>query len=70
MIEEFTLTEREIEVLNYTKSGKNNRAIADLMCISLYTEKVHMCSIFKKLNVHDRTEAVVKAIRLGIIDLY
>ena len=70
MIKEFTLTEREIEVLNYAKSGKDNNAIADLMSISIHTSKVHMRSILRKLNAKTRTEAVIKAIQLGIIDLY
>ena len=70
MIEEITLTEREIETLNYAKLGKDNHSIADLMYISIYTVKVHMKSILRKLNVKTRTEAVIKAIQLGIIDLY
>jgi len=70
MIEEITLTETEIEVLNYAKFIKDNHIIADLMCISIYTVKVYMSSILRKLNVKTRTEAVIKAIQLGIIDLY
>ena len=70
MIKEFTLTEREIEVLNYAKLDFENQSIANLMCISIYTVKVHMKSILRKLNVKTITEAVIKAIQLGIIDLY
>jgi len=70
MIEEITLTKREIEAVNYAKLGKDNKTIADLMCISIHTSKVHMKSILRKLNAKTRTEAVIKAIQLGIIDLY
>ena len=70
MIEEITLTEREIEVLNYVKLDFENQSIANLMRISIYSVKVHMKSILRKLNVKTRAEAVIKAIQLGIIDLY
>ena len=70
MIKKFTLAEREIEALNYVKFGKDNHAIADLMDISIYTVKAYISSILRKLNAKTRTEAVIKAIQLGIIDLF
>ena len=60
----------KIEVLNYAKLDFGNQSIANLMRISIYSVKVHMKSILRKLNVKTITEAVIKAIQLGIIDLY
>lgn len=63
------LSEREIAVLRNVAEGKANKEIAWLLAISEDTVKAHMRSIFSKLNVGDRTEAVTSAIRRGIIDL-
>ncbi|MEI3606073.1 response regulator transcription factor [Pseudogracilibacillus sp. SE30717A] len=56
-------TKREGEVLQLLTDGKSNRHIADLLNISEKTVKNHVSSLFKKMNVHDRTQAVVMAIR-------
>ncbi|MBD2167967.1 response regulator transcription factor [Calothrix membranacea FACHB-236] len=64
-----TLTPREIEVLGMLGSGLGNRAIAKQLHISEHTVKFHISSIFQKLGVSTRTEAVSVGIRLGLIML-
>lgn len=63
----FHLTNREREILNLIASGYLNKQIAKLMNITEQTAKNHITNIFKKLEATNRTEAVIKAIRLGII---
>lgn len=55
------LTEREHEVLLLMAQGKTNQAIADELYISLKTVKTHVSNILSKLEVQDRTQAVVYA---------
>ncbi len=64
---EFNLTPREIEVLVRLGSGLGNKAIAQALQISEHTVKFHISSIFQKLDVSTRTEAVALGIRLGLI---
>lgn len=64
-----TLTPREIEVLEMLGSGLGNKAIAKRLHISEHTVKFHLSSIFQKLAVSTRTEAVTVGIRLGLIML-
>jgi two-component system, NarL family, response regulator YdfI len=61
------LTPREIEVLVQIGAGLANKAIAQTLHISDHTVKFHISSIFQKLNVSTRTEAVTAGIRLGLI---
>jgi two-component system, NarL family, response regulator len=61
------LSAREIEVLALIAAGKSNKEIAGLLFISEGTVKTHVLSIHEKLGVGDRTEAVVTAIRRGIL---
>ena len=63
------LSEREIGVLDHVAAGKANKEIAWLLSISEDTVKAHMRSIFAKLDVNDRTQAVTAALRRGIIEL-
>ena len=63
------LTPREVEVLDELARGLTNKQIADVLGISEYTIKDHLCRILAKLRVADRTEAVTTAIRRGIIHL-
>lgn len=63
------LTPREIEVLNMLGSGLGNKAIAKRLNISDHTVKFHVSSIFQKLGVSTRTEAVAVGVRLGLIML-
>ncbi len=64
-----TLTPREIEVLQMLTDGLSNKVIAQQMHISEHTVKFHISSIFQKLDVSTRTEAVTVGIRLGLIML-
>jgi two-component system, NarL family, response regulator LiaR len=64
-----SLTERELEVLQAAASGKSNKEIAEVLCISTYTVQVHLRNIFGKLSVGSRTEAVTYALRQGWIKL-
>jgi DNA-binding NarL/FixJ family response regulator len=61
------LSEREIEVLRMIADGASNREIAAGLVIAEGTVKNHITSILAKLDSTDRTEAAVKAKRLGII---
>jgi len=61
------LTPREMEVLGLLMKGYTNPKIAETLYISLGTVKNHVEHIFAKLEVSDRTQAVVKAFELGII---
>lgn len=56
-----TLTEREQEVLGLIAQGKKNSEIAELLCISHGTVRVHVHSILHKLEVRDRTQAALLA---------
>ncbi|WP_414755171.1 response regulator transcription factor [Anabaena sp. CCY 9910] len=62
-----SLTPREIEVLQMLGSGLGNKAIAQSLHISDHTVKFHVSSIFQKLAVSTRTEAVTVGVRLGLI---
>jgi two-component system, NarL family, response regulator len=61
------LSPRELEVLKWIAEGKSNKEIAALLFISEGTVKTHVVSIHEKLGVGDRTEAVVTAIKRGIL---
>lgn len=61
------LSERELEVLSLLASGQSNKQIAQELFISEKTVKNHISSIFKKLEVRDRTQAAVLAIKDGIV---
>ncbi len=63
------LTERELEVLKLLAKGLRNKEIADAISRTEATVKVHVLHILQKLQVEDRTEAVVAALRRGIIHL-
>jgi len=64
-----TLTERELEVLEMVASGATNRSIGRDLRISERTVQGHVANIFGKLRVNSRTEAVTKALHLGLIKL-
>lgn len=62
------LSMRELQVLGHVAGGFSNKRIATHLGISVETVKTHMKSILAKVNARDRTEAVVIAMRRGIID--
>lgn len=61
------LTEKEIEVLKLASRGLSNKEIASELGISPRTVQSHMASIFGKMAVGSRTEAVLEALRRGLI---
>jgi len=61
------LSEREREVLEAIASGATNREIAGTLYLSPHTVKEHTSSLYRKLGVRNRAEAVQKAQRLGLI---
>lgn len=63
------LTTREHDVLALVADGLPNRDIAARLGISDHTVKFHLASIFGKLGVSTRTEAVQRGLRLGVIDI-
>jgi len=63
------LTHRELEVLQLLAEGLPNREIAERLGVSENTVKFHTGTIYSKLGVHSRTEAVAHAARLGLITL-
>lgn len=67
--EEDALTKREIEVLKLLAEGLFNKEIAYMLAISEKTVKNHVSNIFKKINVSDRTQAAVYAIKNNLVDL-
>ncbi|MCW1926685.1 response regulator transcription factor [Bhargavaea beijingensis] len=63
------LTKRECEVLQLLTDGQSNRAIGESLYISEKTVKNHVSSILQKMNVNDRTQAVVTAIKNGWVEV-
>lgn len=63
------LSDREREVLDLVAEGLSNKLIAFQLSISEHTVKTHVASIFAKLGVSSRTEAVSQAIRRGLVML-
>jgi two-component system NarL family response regulator len=63
------LTPRELKVLELLVKGRSNKEIADELKVAEVTVKFHLKSLFAKLDVQDRTQAAVEAIRHGIVHL-
>ena len=63
------LSQREREVLQLMFEGKGNREIADELLIKEATVKSHVSIILMRLNVRDRTQAVVEGLRRGLVHL-
>jgi DNA-binding NarL/FixJ family response regulator len=63
------LTRRECEVLQLLADGKSNRGIGEALFISEKTVKNHVSNILQKMNVNDRTQAVVMAIKNGWVEV-
>jgi DNA-binding NarL/FixJ family response regulator len=58
-----------VEILNYVAKGQSNKEIATTLDISEQTIKNHITSIMAKLNANARTQAVVIAVRKGLISI-
>lgn len=63
------LSEREMEVLKLASKGLSNSDIATELCISLRTVQRHFTRVFKKLQVSSRTEAVLRGLKEGWLNL-
>jgi two-component system response regulator DegU len=61
------LSQREVDVIKLMARGYNNRQIADILFISEHTVKVHIRNIFRKIDVVDRTNAVLWAIENNLV---
>ena len=61
------LSARELEVLKLVVEGSTNKVIGNQLTIAEDTAKKHVQNIILKLQVSDRTQAAVKAIRLGLV---
>jgi len=61
------LTTREREILQLLAEGKNNKDVANLLHLSLYTVETHRSNIFQKLNLHSGAELILYAVRKGVI---
>ncbi len=63
------LSRRELEILSVIAQGFNNKDVAEILCISGHTLKNHLNNIFKKLEVEDRTQALMLGLRQGWVQL-
>jgi DNA-binding NarL/FixJ family response regulator len=63
------LTEREREVLYWLVQGASNEMISQQLCITVGTVKAYLTTIFEKLWVASRTQAALKALKLGLISI-
>src|SRR5205809_159392 len=63
-----SLTKREREILALVAEGLSNREIADKLVLSPETVKSHVAAILEKLNVSDRTQAAIYAVRNGLVE--
>lgn len=67
--EDRVVTKREEEVLQLIADGCSTSEVAEQMYISQKTVKNHLASIYQKLDARDRTQAVLQAVRMGIVSL-
>lgn len=67
--ETYGLSDRELQILTYVVKGASNREIGQALYISEKTVKNHLSSIFRKLEVEDRTQAALKAVKLKLVQL-
>jgi two-component system, NarL family, response regulator DegU len=64
-----SVTEREAEILRLVATGYSTREVGEHLFISEKTVRNHLASVFRKLDARNRTEAVYRGIRLGIVPL-
>lgn len=63
------LTKRETEILQGVAKGLTNTELSEIHGISYNTVPVHIRNIYRKLETHNRSEAVYEAVRMGLIDM-
>jgi DNA-binding NarL/FixJ family response regulator len=63
---EFSLTQRENDILAQLAEGRSNREIAQSLFLSEKTVKAHLAAIFRKLGVTNRTQAAMMAVQMGV----
>ncbi len=63
------ITNREKEILEHMIDGYSNKAIAYQLGIKERTVKAHMQNMMEKLEAHNRTHVLVKAVRLGVVQI-
>ena len=63
------ISKREEEVLQLIAEGLSTTEVAAKLFISIKTVKNHLASVYQKLDSRDRTQAVLRAVRMGIIRL-
>jgi two-component system response regulator DegU len=68
-VEERVISQREEEVLQLIADGCSTPEVAEQLFISQKTVKNHLASIYQKLEARDRTQAVLQAVRMGIVNL-
>jgi LuxR family maltose regulon positive regulatory protein len=61
------LSERELEVLQLIAAGKSNSRIAQELFVTAGTVKTHIRNIYRKLDAHSRTQALVRARELNLL---
>jgi DNA-binding NarL/FixJ family response regulator len=61
------LSKREVQVLRHVASGMSNKEIAGRLAISRQTVRNHLSNIFRKLKASNRTQAVINAMRTGLL---
>lgn len=66
--DEFALTSREGQVLRHIALGLSNKEIARSLAISVETVKEHVQNVLRKMKANDRTDAAVRAVRMGLLD--
>lgn len=67
--DQYSLSRREVEVLQLIAEGKSTQTVARELFISVKTVKNHLANIYAKLDVGDRTQAVVQGLRMGLVHL-
>lgn len=65
----WSLTQRELDVIQLLAEGATNCEISDRLFISQKTTKNHLASIFQKLDVTNRTQALVRAVIMGLVSI-
>jgi DNA-binding NarL/FixJ family response regulator len=65
--QDLPITARELQVLRHIALGLSNKEIAQSLSISVETVKEHVQNILRKLNAADRTDAAVRAVKLGVV---